>query len=168
MRHMNHLPNLTYREHVSRTDIDKLRHLVTATGVFNPEEIAIAVELAEQALEEGPASGYEFLFAEQDGQLAGYSCFGRIPFTAGRYDLYWIATAPNFQGQGLGNALLQQSEAIIHRQQGRIIYIETSSRAPYEPARQLYLRCGYEQVALLADFYADGDDKLIFAKRLKP
>ena len=37
-------------------------------------------------------------------------------------------------------------------------------RPPYAPTRGFYLRCGYYQAALLKDFYAPGDDKVIYAK----
>jgi hypothetical protein len=49
---------------------------------------------------------------------------------------------------------------------GRRIYIETSSQAKYAPTREFYRRCGYEPEAVLKDFYADGDDKLIYVKAL--
>ena len=43
-------------------------------------------------LQLGEKSHYHFLLAEKGGTLAGYTCFGRIPLTAERYDLYWIVT----------------------------------------------------------------------------
>ncbi len=48
----------------------------------------------------------------------------------------------------------------------RRIYADTSSRPQYEPTRAFYLACGYTQEALLADFYAAGDGKVIFVKIL--
>ena len=84
-----------------RADIGTVHALVAATGVFNSEEIDIAAELVEQRCEQGPASDYEFCFAEHAGELAGYSCYGRIPFTTRRFDLYWIAVHPKHQGAAL-------------------------------------------------------------------
>jgi hypothetical protein len=49
---------------------------------------------------------------------------------------------------------------------GRRIYIETSSRAQYEPTRGFYLKCGYRQETILEDFYAPGDGKVIYVKAL--
>ena len=41
-----------------------------------------------------------------------------------------------------------------------------SNRHHYLPTRGFYLRCGYRQEALLKDFYAPGDDKVIYIKLL--
>ena len=49
----------------------------------------------------------------------------------------------------------------------RQVYIETSNREQYAPTRGFYLRCGYRQEALLKDFYAVGDDKVIYGKVLE-
>ena len=45
--------------------------------------------------------------------------------------------------------------------------IETSSLPQYELTRKFYLKHGYEQHAVLKDFYTDGDDMVIFRKHLK-
>jgi hypothetical protein len=44
--------------------------------------------------------------------------------------------------------------------------IETSSTAPYVLARRLYESSGYRCDAVVRDFYAPGDDLLIYAKTL--
>jgi hypothetical protein len=47
------------------------------------------------------------------------------------------------------------------------VYVETSSRDQYEPTRRFYLKCGYRVDAVLEDFYAPGDGKVIFVKALR-
>ncbi|MDY6910698.1 MAG: hypothetical protein SWC40_12285, partial [Thermodesulfobacteriota bacterium] len=42
------------------------------------------------------------------------------------------------------------------------------SRSLYEPTRAFYHRCGYARAALLQDFYAPGDHKVIFVKVFPP
>ena len=49
---------------------------------------------------------------------------------------------------------------------GRRIYIETSAKPQYEPTRSFYVRCGYVEEARFRDFYAPGDDKLVYGKSL--
>ncbi|MGL4419528.1 MAG: GNAT family N-acetyltransferase, partial [Gemmataceae bacterium] len=73
---------------------------------------------------------------------------------------------PASQGQGIGRKLLEFVEEQCRAVQARHLLIETSSTPIYEPTRQFYLKCGYEQVAQIPDFYCDGDDKVIFARRL--
>ena len=147
-------------------DLDAVRSLVAATGFFSPEEISVAAELVEERLARGAASGYEFRFADAAGALAGYSCFGLIPLTRASYDLYWVVVAPAAQRGGLGRRLLAATEAAVLRLGGERLYAETSSRPLYDPTRAFYRGCGYREAACFEDFYALGDGKVVFEKRL--
>ncbi len=147
-------------------DLEQVAELLGATQFFSSDEIAVGVELVAERLERGQASGYEFVLAEQDRKLVGYTCFGPIPCTRGSYDLYWIAVHPDWQRRGIGARLLAHSERRIAQAGGRRIYIETSARTQYNPTRAFYQRGGYWQEALLADFYAPGDGKVIYGKVL--
>jgi GNAT superfamily N-acetyltransferase len=158
---------LFFREEVRPSDRDSVREIVRSTGFFSEEEIDIAVELVSERLQKGPGSGYHFLFAEDRGRVIGYSCFGRIPGTACSYDLYWIAVHEDRRRLGIGRRLLRKTEETVLRMNGCRIYIETSSRARYEPTRGFYLKCGYGTAAVLDDFYAPGDSKLIYSKTLQ-
>lgn len=155
-----------FRYEVEPADRQLVRQIVESTGFFNPAEIAIAVELVEERLAKGDASGYHFVFASCGGQAGAYACYGPIAGTLHAYDLYWIAVHPAHQNQGVGARLLAQTEQCIRRQGGRQVYAETSSRDQYAPTRRFYQRHGYQRVAQLKDFYAPGDDKLIYVKEL--
>ena len=91
-----------FRYDINISDPPHIRAITESTGVFSPVEISIAVELADERLAKGPASGYHFIFAEREGKVLGYTCYGPIALTAGSYDLYWIAVDKSTQGLGLG------------------------------------------------------------------
>ena len=156
----------TLRTEVRPTDAALVERLVRETGFFHAEEVQVARELVEAYLAQGDASGYAFLFAERDGATLGYACYGAIPMSDRRYDLYWIATAPQAQRGGIGKALLRAVEVEVARRGGVRIYVETSSKPLYAPTRAFYLRAGYRLEATLTGFYADEDDKLIYARSL--
>lgn len=157
----------TLRDEVAPADRGHVRSIVESTDFFHPAEVEIAVELVDERLAKGEASGYHFVFADSlPGPPLGYACYGRIPLTESSYDLYWIAVRQDHHGRGLGRALLAEVERRVAAEEGRRIYIETSNRAQYQATRGFYLRNGYEQAALLKDFYAAGDDKVIYAKAL--
>ncbi len=158
--------NWRFRIEPCPADRDRIAELVAATGFFSSDEIVIAVELLEERLQKGLASGYEFILADADARLLGYACFGPIPGAHGCYDLYWIAVQPEQQRTGLGRELLAGCEAAIRQAGGRRLYIDTSGRAHYAPTRTFYAHCGYRREAVLPDFYAPGDDKIIFCKAL--
>jgi GNAT superfamily N-acetyltransferase len=159
-------PSPFFREEVRPGDREAVGDLVRATGFFSEEEVGIAVELVDEHLVKGEASGYFFLFAEGEGRLGGYTCFGPIPGSLHSYDLYWIAVDPDHQGRGLGRRLMAESERLMAKRGARRVYADTSSRPQYEPTRSFYLACGYSQEALLPEFYAPGDGKAIFVKIL--
>ena len=99
-------------------------------------------------------------------ELVGYCAWGAVPLTKRSYDLYWIAVAPGRQGLGIGRQLLERAERAVAARGGGGLYIETSSRPAYRRTRRFYRAAGYRQVARLADFYAPGDDKLVFCKTI--
>ena len=156
----------TLREQVGPADVDAVRALISATGFFSKEEEAIATELVQERLEKGAASGYEFVLADRDGELAGYSCYGLIPCSTVSWDLYWIAVAPTSQGTGLGRRILALTEQRIAEAGGLACYAETSGRPQYAPTRAFYDRTGYATGAVFEDFYGPGDAKYVFVKRL--
>ena len=157
---------MIFRYEVAPADRLAVRAIAESTGFFSPAETDVAVELVDERLAKGPASGYEFAFAEEGGELWGYSCFGPIAATEASFDLYWIVVAKDRQRAGIGRALMVESERLIHAAGGRRVYVETSSRAQYEPTRAFYQRNGYRIEAVLDDFYAPGDGKVILVKVL--
>jgi ribosomal protein S18 acetylase RimI-like enzyme len=158
---------IRYRTRAVPADVPGLRRLVASARVFYRAERAIALELLEERLAKGAKSGYSFVFAELDGELLGYAAWGRDPLTRRSFDLYWIVVAPAAQGRGQGRALLERVERAVAGRGGGNLYIETSSRKVYARSQRFYRAAGYRRVALLRDFYAPGDHKLMFCKAIR-
>jgi ribosomal protein S18 acetylase RimI-like enzyme len=148
------------------SDRGAVRRLVAETGVFSETEVGWAVEVVDAALDRGPAAGYHFLFADGAGELEGFTCFGPIEGTANRFDLYWIAVSRIAQGKGTGRKLLTESMAAARALNATHMFIDTSTRPDYAPAHALYEALGFQQMGTLVDFYADGDGKALFGRRL--
>lgn len=158
--------NVVLREEVVPRDRDGVRVIVENTGFFRPDEVAIAVELVEEHLARGAASGYNFVFAELSDELAGYACYGPIACTVASFDLYWIAVDTRWQRHGIGRMLVEAVESRIAAIGGARIYIDTSGQAKYASTRAFYERSGFRCDARLPDFYAPGDDRVIYVKVL--
>ena len=86
--------------------------------------------------------------------------------TDGTFDLYWIASDPHVRGEGVGSALVSAMEGDLRRRKGRMIRIETSAMEAYGPTRGFYQSMRYLEEARFRDFYKQGDDLIILAKRL--
>lgn len=164
-------PLLATKEALFRTvpvagDRQRVLSIVRSTRFFNAAEIEVAAELVEERLARGERSGYRFVFAERDGISMGYACYGPIAGTVSSFDLYWIAVHARCQGQGWGGRLIAEAERLMAQAGGHRVYVQTSSRTVYAPTRAFYERAGYRHEATLADFYAPGDDKVIFVRAL--
>lgn len=139
-----------------------------STGVFTAEEVATVDELFVGYVRSPEVSGYNFLSYRQPetGRLVGFACWGPTALSNGATDLYWIATDPAAQGQGVAAALFAAVEAAVRAAGRWLIVIWTSSRATYAPARAFYLRMGCLEGARLRDFYDRGDDLIVFSRYL--
>ena len=157
---------LTFLDTVTTADIEAVRTLVASTDKFTAAETGIAVELVEERISKGRASGYEFILAQMDGRTVGYACYGPTPATDTSFDLYWIVVGVDTQGHGVGRQLLAKSEEAIRLAGGKHVYVDTSSQESYAPTRAFYKRTGFRKVAELPDFYRAGDNKIIYVKSL--
>ncbi len=133
---------------------------------FKPPEVIVAEEVLDDYVRERVRSGYHVFIAETESLVVGYICYGPTPLTEATWDIYWLAVAPSHQSQGIGKSLLSSAEKNIKKNMGKIAVIETSSKPEYEASGRFYRVQGYVLACRIADFYAPGDDKLIFLKRL--
>ena len=133
---------------------------VTANiDIFTDEEKETVGELWDDG-------GYDFLVAHHDGRVIGYTCFGERGLTEGSYDLFWIAVDPSARRLGTGKALMRATESEVRKRGGRLIIVETSGMDTYESTRVFYQGVGYQQEALIRDFYKPGDDLVIYTLHL--
>ncbi len=158
---------ITFREQLVPEDIRKIGEVLESSGFFHSYEVDVAKELASFNLEKGATtSGYHFIVAHEADTMLGYCCYGPNPCTEASYDLYWIAVHKDQMKKGLGRQLMHLAEQATVKLGGTIVWVETSGRAIYESTRKFYLSLDYDQVAALPDFYAPGDDKIVFMKRV--
>lgn len=77
----------------------------------------------------------------------------------------WIATIgvlPEYQGRGIGRALLENCERLVQEPAIRL-----NVRLSNEIAQRLYRSSGYEQVGLWPAYYQDGEHALVMEKVLR-
>jgi len=158
---------------LTRDDVARVVELTRATGVFRESELEIAEEVVREAVKFAPSTmapeaehrPYYALGAELDGRLVGWICWGATPCTVGTWDLYWLAVDPAAHGRGVGTALVEAMELALRRR-ARLIAVNTSGREDYAPTRRFYEARGYTRAAVVKDYYAPGDDQVIYTKYL--
>lgn len=147
-------------------DTPVLVTLTQATGVFKDLEIKALQEVLDDYHAFNRAAGDQSVTLEKEGQIMGFAYFAPDAMTDRAWDLYWIAVRKDTQARGLGKRLLDHVEEAVRLAGGRVLFIDTSGLPHYTPTRRFYLKNGYTEAACLKDFYADGDDKIIYRKRL--
>jgi ribosomal protein S18 acetylase RimI-like enzyme len=155
-----------------------LADLLARTREFTPDEVDVALELIDLGL--AGSADYRFWVAldpHADGardaagdtataRVIGYVCFGKTPMTAATYDLYWVAVDPEMKGAGIGRALVRKMEDEIAAEGAHLVRVETAGQGAYAATRAFYDRIGYEVVARIRDFYARGNDLVIYGHYL--
>lgn len=146
-------------------DRSAIGSMLRETGVFREDEVAIGLEVFDSSVA-GDAA-YHSVVAELGGGVAGWICWGPTPCTAGTWDMYWLVVSPAVHGAGIGTRLVNEMERCLAGR-ARLIVVETAGRADYAPTRAFYEARGYRRVATIPDFYAPGDDQVVYVKFFNP
>jgi ribosomal protein S18 acetylase RimI-like enzyme len=148
---------------LSAADRRRIEEITRAVRVFRDVEVPVALEVFDGAVAGSP--DYIALGATLDERLVGWICWGPTPCALGTYDLYWMAVDPAAQAAGIGTALLREMEGRLAGS-ARLIVVETAGRPDYRPTRAFYEARGYRKAAVIPDFYAPGDDQVVYVKTL--
>lgn len=109
---------------------------------------------------------HRWLVFDHDGVNGVAYCVPE-PLTEGTWNLLLIAVDRLAHGEGIGTALMRYVETQLAAQGVRMLLVETSGLPEFERTRGFYDMLGYEREARIRDYYADGDDKIVFRKALR-
>lgn len=102
-----------------------------------------------------------YLIAEAPEGIVGYAGLMCVEPIA---DVQTIAVVPEYEGRGIGSALLTELIDEGRRRGAADVLLEV--RADNPRAQQLYLRFGFEQIHVRRKYYRDGVDALIMRLQL--
>lgn len=138
--------------------------LVVAAGMFSRDEAGF---LADGVLDAGDDGATCLVEDAEDGRGLASVLFYRPEDAADRaYDLTMIAVRPDLQGGGRGAALMRHAEDDLRRRGQRLLLVRTSGTSQYDRTREFYRGLGYVEQTRVADYWTDGDDLVLFTKRL--
>ncbi len=87
--------------------------------------------------------------------------------TNGTYNLYAIGVRKDVQGKRVGSKMMAYLEHQLKQQGHRILIVETSGTDDFQRTRRFYENLNYRKEAVIQDFWSEGDDKVVYWKRLK-
>jgi len=146
----------------------RLQEIAAGTAVFYPHEIETLGGVLADYHENGAEYGHVARTLWDGDTAVGFLYAAPVEMTDRTWELWWIAVAKERQGEGWGGFLLQAAEEVVRQEAGRLLLIETSSLPAYAGTRGFYEKYGYHWVGQLPDYYRDGDDKVVFAKKIEP
>ena len=139
--------------------------LVVQAEMFSADEAGLVEGMLADYFGGNADGGHACVIDEEDGTL-GVAYYQPKPAADRVWDLTMIAVRPDRQGRGRGSAMLRGVEEDLRARGQRLLLVETSALPQYERTREFYARCGYEQEARVRDYWAEGDDLVVFRKAL--
>lgn len=147
---------------VNQADLTSLKEVIDTSGLFPSE---LLDEMIADYLSNEETQDIWLTKIENNKPIAIAYCAPE-KLTEGTYNLYLIAVHKNFQAQGFGKQIITHIERLLQSKGVRILLVETSGLPEFELTRKFYDNCGYNKEAVIRDFYRNGEDKVIFRKKL--
>ncbi len=146
---------------LTAADLDAAVAIVAQCNAFDADNARLAFER-----ELAGAGRSQHVVAEREGCVVGVS--GWMQEGPQGQDVYWLGWTyvdRASRRQGIGAALLAHVLGELRARSARKLYLDTGARG-YEAAVAFYLRHGFVEEARLPDYYAEGEDCLILARRV--
>ena len=151
---------------VNASDVLEFLRVSESSGLFRGEELGAVEGMLEGHFAAGESSEQTILVYDSGGVLRGVVCFTERPFADRVWELQMIAVDGAEQRRGIGARMLRAVEDWVRERGGRLLLIETSDQGSFERTREFYRSHGYAEVARIPDYFADGDGKVSFVRRL--
>lgn len=164
---MSLVPVTIFRE-FQKKDRETILNISRVINLFVEREIEDLKSMMENYFHRDPSSRDKWIvLVDQDSDIPqGVAYYAPEPFGDRVYNLIFLAVAPECQNKGFGSRLMNAVEKDTRSMNGRVLLVETSSLPKQLGAQKFYLKLGFHLEATIRDYYAEGDDKLVYYKKL--
>ena len=147
---------------VIHSDLDSLKIVLDSCGLFPSEFLD---EMISDYFHNLDTNEIWFTYVENDSPISiGYCIPEKL--TSGTYNLLAIGVSENHQRKGVAVEMMNFIEQKLKTIGARVLIVETSSDDAQIGARNLYQKLGYNQEAVIRDFWNEGEDKIVYWKKL--
>jgi len=81
------------------------------------------------------------------------------------FELKWMAVKKERQRNGIGCSLVRHAEYLL-KDSARLIVLYISNTPIWNSTKEFFRKLDYQEVAIIPDFWDDGDDRAVFWKRI--
>jgi ribosomal protein S18 acetylase RimI-like enzyme len=147
---------------ISKSDLYELKKVVDSSELFPSEYLD---EMISDYLNNSETEDIWFTCLDEEKPVAiGYCTPEKL--TDGTYNLLALGVLHEAQRKGIAQKMMAYIEQLLKEKTGRLLIVETSSDHAQIGARKFYQKMGYKQVAVIEDFWKDGEDKIVFLEHL--
>lgn len=147
---------------VIHSDLDSLKIVLDSCGLFPSEYLN---DMISDYFHNLDTNEIWFTYVENNSPISiGYCIPEKL--TSGTYNLLAIGVSENHQRKGVAVEMMNFIEQKLKTIGARVLIVETSSDDAQIGARNLYQKLGYNQEAVIRDFWNEGEDKIVYWKKL--
>lgn len=152
----------------TEVEADKIVHFLLSDRSFDdtrytPGELVHFRELPYRALN----GEIDFWYAENEsGEIVGINCIAENEQKTGGYSWDYVAVHHNYRKTGIAAAMIAEMNLFLKARQARYIVTYTCDLPEYSRIRGLFERGGFTLVGRCPDYYYEGEDRLIYHRKL--
>ena len=150
---------------ITHEDSAAVSAVAVASGLFPAEAIEFVDKMMVDYFNTNRDQGHICIIDIEDEPL-GVAYYEPKLATDRTWELMMIGVRQDCQGQGRGAALMRYIENMLQESGQRLLLVETSGLPDFARTREFYAKCGYEEEARVRDYYAAGEDMMLFRKVL--
>jgi GNAT superfamily N-acetyltransferase len=139
--------------------------LALESGLFGADAIGFLDKMMADYFDGNRDQGHACVI-DIEGEPLGVAYYQPALATDRTWYLTMIGVRRDRQGQGRGAALIEYVENTLRDSGQRVLLVETSGSVDFARTRTFYAKCGYEEEARVRDYYAAGEDMVLFRKVL--
>jgi ribosomal protein S18 acetylase RimI-like enzyme len=143
-------------------DLAALTHVLDGTGLFPSDMLPDMIK----GFLSGESTEGIWLTCERDDEAIGFCYAAPEKLTEGTWNMLAIAVAPSVQGRGAGRSIVLALEDLLRSAGHRVLIADTSGTSEFDQTRRFYRKNGYHEEARIRDFWAAGNDKVVYWKAL--
>jgi ribosomal protein S18 acetylase RimI-like enzyme len=140
--------------------------VIQQIDLFTEEEIEFMTGLVDSFLNNSQEEGHYWVVSKEQEEVNAVAYYAPETFAHEVYNLYFIGVNPTEQGKGIGSNMIKFIENHLQNLNQRMLLVETSSLPKFEKTRQFYQKQGFTKEAVIREYYKEGDDKIVFWKKL--
>lgn len=147
---------------IGKGDISALKGVLDTIDLFPSE---LLEDMMSDYLENPESTDIWFTELAGDVPISiGYCAPEKL--TDGTFNLYALGVKSDIQAKGTGERMMNFIETYLKTRGSRVLIVDTSGTDAFASSRAFYEKLGYHKEAVIRDFWEDGDDKVVYWKKL--